>query len=357
MLAPDEIESQEAVAGVAGGVMHLSAFAESCQSATIGRLSPQPVWLDEITAMLQRTQQAAMAWFNQQPHIVPPIREAIADYQSLFDGVAQGLNPKTTDRKTWETMLGDMRDQLNQGAEAIDAAQLKLQNVYGSFSQVHDDLRDALKQAWTEHEDAHDALTQIAGHIGSLYAQLGALTQEVTVKDYESGKIVFETVADIIIPIFKAGEAEISFMSIGLSLFSVGVSLYSSISGNEEINQTISELREALNEQSDEIQALAATNAALELLDALDQSYLDVVKTRVPQMSSFLRGEASKIGAVLGSFNDPSSNGELLTLNAAKIVWDQLAALAQQIGAGAGQDGGTIVLSPGKQIAQRASGE
>jgi predicted nuclease with TOPRIM domain len=358
MLAPNQIDSEEDVAAAASGLAHVTAFARSCQSIAIGKLSPQPGWLDEITATLQRTQQTAMDWFDQQPDIVPAMREAFGQYQSLFSAVTTDVNPKTTDATTWEQMLRGMHDQLIASAANIDTTQQKMKNVYDAFAEVHTDIRDAIQQAWAQHEEAHDALTRIAGQIGALYEQLGALSQEASASEYESGKKVVDTVAEIVMPIFKEVEEDISFVSIGFSLLSIGQSLFSTISANEEINKTLSELHDLLNEQSEEIQALAATNALLALLDAMDQSYLELVSNRVPKLSEMLRAEASKIttamsGLVSGA--NPATDADLLSLNIAQVVWNQLADLAQKIGSGADEDGGTITLSPKTQTAAKAA--
>jgi hypothetical protein len=358
MLAPNLLDAQDDLAAAADILRQVGAFVDSCQSAAVGRLDPQPPWLDNVTATLVRCREVATDWYNSQQAIVTPITTAYITYASTMAGVTTAMNPMPSDADAWMPLLDELQAILEANTRAVIAAQLEMDRLQQGLRGAHSALRDALAQAWQAHEGAHAALQNIAAAIGVLYGRLGELGARATAPDLAAGRTLVETTAKITFAIAMEGAgAAIPFVGIGLAVLSVGQSAYALVAGDNQIQQTLDTLYTLLNQQSQEVRALAATGAVLALLDAMDQGYTSAAQ-HLPRLNSLWDTEAAKIGMVRQAMRAnvrPGDMTELASLPTALTVWHQLASVASGIATQQVERGPTVELTPRPLSAAKVS--
>jgi hypothetical protein len=346
MLCPHLLDAQNDIVAVANLSRRITAFTRSLGSVDVGKLSPQPSWLDSVTAEIGRAQEAADQWRTAKPEIIAPAVGAYMDYRSRFEGIARTI-PLSSDRATWTAALGRLKKQLTANATTVLQAQAKMAEVRDALTGIHAELQAALQRAEDAHEKEHEALTDLKGKTVALTSRLTQLTDEVTSPDIEAGKTLFDTVAKVSLPVFtQTGEA-IPFLSIVFSVISVGKSMYTLIQTDQEIRETLDQLREAMGKQAQEIQALALTHGLADLLQSLDESNHQALE-KFPELARMWTNEADKVGGVIDALatgSDPQLNTSLVAMDPAVATWNTLADLAENIVTRSEESGGTVELS------------
>src|SRR6476659_2746222 len=119
LLAPNLLDAQDDLAAAADILRRVGAFVDSCQSATLGRLDPQPLWLDDVTAALARCRDVATDWYNKQQAIIAPIATGYINYVSTMASVAATMRPLPPDAEAWMPLLDELQATLRANADAV----------------------------------------------------------------------------------------------------------------------------------------------------------------------------------------------------------------------------------------------
>ena len=348
MLCPNLDDARADLVTAANIFRRLTAFAGSCESAQIGSLSPQPQWITDIIAALKNASQAAGQWYQLQPQIISAVASAFVDYKNLFAAAVQIANP-FPDTANWIESLQGLQTELQDCAAAIAKIQTSMDVIYQDFQAVNDSVKTCLDETWKAHDQAYLALSSIAYSIGQINTRLQTLTQDVTEDDLSEGMTLFETVGTVALPIFTGAAEAIPFVSIGLSVFGVGQSLYSTIVTDSEINQSLAQLTSLMEQQSAEVQAIGASNAALTLLTSLEDAYT-TANQHLPRLSALWEEEAAKVGIAIEALQagaDPSKMDDLVHLADAQPVWVELGEMGNSIATQPVQKTQAISLQPG----------
>jgi hypothetical protein len=328
MLCPILDDASGDLATAANIFRRLSGFARAAESATIGALSPDPQWLVDVRNTMKTGSQAAGDWYALSPAIVASIGTALADYQSLFDA-SVGQTGASTSAGDWVQILQALQTDAEGHATAIDAAQAKMDTIYQDLKKVHDSILATMNETWQEHDADYGALAATSYSIAGLYDQLDQLNVDMTAADMAAGKTLFQTIASVTIPVFQGVAESIPFVGIGLSVFSVGQSIYTMVVTDQAVTSTLNQLGTLLVQRDQEIQAIGATNAALALLQALRESY-ETASQHLPRMRALWTNEAAKLAIVaeaVAAGAVPAKLTELTGIAAAQSVWDQLGAI------------------------------
>lgn len=346
MLAPSLLDVVQDIADTNNVFFAISGFAESCLTASVGRLDPAPDWLKDVDDILARCRTVATNWLNDRPNIISPLVASFATYASLADAAASTLGVAKADGDTWQTAIKAMIEAAQANSDTAKTVRDLVAKNHAEFSAAHEELRVALQEATDAQEQEHQDITRIAGKLQSLFDRLEELGVGSSAAALSSGKAMVKTTAKVTYTVLVTETSEVPWLDVATTLYTTGNSLYDMIAGDAKIAQLLSEVASLMVALAKDVRALAVTHALLSLLNKMNEAYIGASQ-QIPRLNEYWDAEAGKMQVIVQALrNDLSPNLmlELKSLPTAATVWRQLATAAAAMTAPASADARVVPL-------------
>ena len=346
MLSPNVIHVSDQLAAARATINKVDAFAYASINTSIGKLSPDPDWLEQIRDQLKLLSIAGQQWQLEKPQIWAPILTQFGYYSSLFSRFAESRDELGNDTDVWLEALGQLKAALNTGEQVSRTAEEAFKVKISDLENVRKVMSSSLDKAWAKLGAEEERMIDLATLVTSLQDQVNRLQEDLNSTGISGGKDYVSSSVSIIYTLVSKAGVEVPYLSIASLVFSTGKLFYDVIVSDAKIKETIDKVVEARNQLSNAAQAAAMTKAVIQLIDNFDKSLLAVQK-QLPDLSEMWRTEKGKVTQAISSLNAGARPGQMVALKAMKgaaATWEQLAELARKLSRAA-QEGEHIPIT------------
>jgi hypothetical protein len=339
MLAPNVMHVKDQLAAAQQTINNVDAFAYASINTSIGKLSPDPEWLQGIRNQLKLLSISGQQWQLEKPEIWAPILTQFTNYSSLFSSFASSRDEIGDDPDAWIEVLGQLKAALNTGEQISGAAERAFRVKISDLENVRKVMSSSLAQAWEKLGSEENRMIELATLVTSLQAQVNRLQEELNTTGIDGGKNYMSSTVSVTYTLVSTVGVEVPYLSIASLIFSTGKLFYDVIVSDAKIKETIDKVVDARNQMSSAAQAAAMTKAVIQLIDNFDKSLLAVQK-QLPAMSEMWRAEKKSVMDTISALNAGAKPREILALtsmNAAAATWNRLSEFVAKLSRAAEQ--------------------
>src|SRR5215211_1647077 len=168
MLAPNVTHVSDQLAAARATINMVDAFAYASINTSIGKLSPDPDWLEQIRDQLKLLSIAGQQWQLEKPQIWAPILTQFANYASLFSSFADSRGELGDDKDVWLEVLGQFKTSLNTGEQVSRAAEEAFKVKISDLENVRKVMSSSLDKAWGKLGAEEERMIELATLVTSL---------------------------------------------------------------------------------------------------------------------------------------------------------------------------------------------
>jgi len=334
MLSPNVNAVVEQLAQAYSTVARVDAFAYAAMNSTIGKLSPDPGWLEPIRNELTLLSGAGARWQQRKPQIWSALMSQFHDHATLVSGVANVARDLGNDRGSWIELLTGLRESAARATEASKAAEREFADEVSNLNNVHTVLSSSVDKAWAELGQEHRRMVALAEQIGTLNERLSRMEADLTAGLISSGKSYVQSSVTIAYSVVSATAAvSVPYLTIAGLVFTFGKAAYDLISGDAEIEKTLTRIRGLSLEMSQGAQAAAMSKALIQLITGFDRS-LAAVGRQLPTLAQMWSSQEALVKAAIHSIDagaDPRSIIDLVAIKPAAASWETLSDFAHRL--------------------------
>lgn len=333
MLCPNVMHVSDQLASAQATINRVDSFAYASINTSIGKLSPDPDWLEQMRNQLKMLSFAGQQWQLEKPQIWAPILTQFTRYASLFSSFADSRRELADDKAAWLEVLGELKAALSTGEELSRAAENAFKIKIGDLENVRKLMSSILNKAWSNLGAEEERMIELATLVTSLQDKVNRLQEDLNSTGISGGKDYISSSLSITYTLVSKAGLEVPYLSIVSLIFSTGKLAYDVFVADAEINAMIDKVVEARNQISHAAQAAAMTKAVIQLIDNFDKSLL-AVQRQLPDMSEMWRTEKGKVAQAMDALHagaKPSQTVALTTMPAAAETWNRLAQLVRKL--------------------------
>ena len=346
MLAPNVMHVKDQLAAAQQTINHVDAFAYASINTSIGKLSPDPDWLQGIRDQLKLLSITGQQWQLEKPNIWAPILTQFSHYSSLFSSFADSRDEIGDDRDAWVEALGQLKAALNTGEQFSAAAERAFRLRISDLDNVRKVMSSSLEKAWANLGKEESRMIELAQQVTSLQAQVNRLQEELNTTGIDGGKNYMSSTLSVTYTLVSTVGVEVPYLSIASLIFSTGKLFYDVIVSDAKIKETINKVVEARNQLSSAAQAAAMTKAVIQLIDNFDKSLLAVQK-QLPAMSQMWQDQKKSVmetNSALNAGAKPRDTLALTSMKGAAATWNRLSEFVAKLSRAA-EHGGHIPIT------------
>jgi hypothetical protein len=334
MLSPDVNQLKDLLAQAYSTITRVDTFAYAAINSTIGRLSPDPLWVGEIRNELVILHAAGVQWQQAKSKLWAPILGQFPSYSTLFAGVADVAKQLGGNRENWIQLLGSLADSLQRSELATKAAENDFKLQVNNLNNIQQVFSTSIGKAWKSLAAEEERMIAMAEQIGTLSEQLSALEADLSANAISSGKSYTQSVLTMSYEVLTATAAvSVPYLTVVGLVFTAGKQLYDVFSTADHIHATIEKIRDLSLEMTQEAQAAAMSKALIHLITGFDSS-LAAVGRQLPSISAMWAAERQKVQGVIHALQagaDPESYLDLVALRPAAATWKTLSDFAARL--------------------------
>lgn len=348
MLAPNVMHVSDQLAAAQATINKVDAFAYASINTSIGKLSPDPDWLEQVRNQLKLLSYTGQQWQLEKPNIWTPILTQFTSYASLFSSFADSRAELGDDKDVWLEALGQLKAALNTGEQISSVAERAFTVKISDLENVRKVMSSSLDKAWAKLGAEEERMIDLATLVTSLQDQVNRMQEELNSTGIDGGKNYMSSTLSITYTLVSKAGVEVPYLSIASLIFSTGKLFYDVIVSDAKIKETIDKVVDARNRLSSAAQAAAMTKAVIQLIDNFDKSLLAVQK-QLPEMSQMWRTEKEKVTQAMSSLNAGAQPSQIVALrmNAAAATWNRLGDFVRKLSQ-APEQGGHIPITVGQ---------
>jgi hypothetical protein len=339
--------------------LRIDSYAQKSNSLMIGKLKEDPQWLVSVRGRVAMLGEAGAAWTQERPEIWGSVLLQFPEYTSVFGAVAEmKASGELKTKQQWIDVLEQtMLPQLKQAVAATDEAAVKLQTRLQSFKSIQPLLEESIEEGWAELEHEEKAMVEISSQLAHLQDLVASLERSISSTELSSGQSIVQNTVKTIYDIASEVTVSFSFLSMAASVYTVGKTFYSIISGIAEISETLDKIGELQLKASGQAQAAAATKMILRLVYEMELAFARIGNT-LPQIATLWRTEQEKVRSAISALRsgvEPSLYMDLVTVRVANTNWQAINSFAQTIITPKTEEGPPVVLNPQEPLSLQAS--
>ena len=325
MLAPNVMYVKDQLAAAQQTINQVDAFAYASINTSIGKLSPDPDWLQGIRDQLKLLSGTGQQWQLEKPNIWAPLLTQFTNYSSLFSSFADSVGEIGNDREVWLEVLDQLKTALSRGENLSRAAEGAFKVKISDLDNVRKVMSSSLDHAWRQLGAEENRMIELATLVTSLQDQVNRLKDELNTTGIDGGKNYMSSTVSITYTIVSTAGVEVPILSIASLIFSTGKLFYDVIVSDAKIKETIDKVVDARNQMSSAAQAAAMTKAVIQLIDNFDKS-LGRVQTKLPDMSEMWKSEKVKVMDAISALNQGAKPQTVAqtSMRAAAATWNRL---------------------------------
>ncbi|HEX8071129.1 MAG TPA: hypothetical protein VF546_14330 [Pyrinomonadaceae bacterium] len=326
MLSPNVMHVSDQLAAAQATINKVDAFAYASINTSIGKLSPDPDWLEQVRNQLKLLSLAGQQWQLEKPNLWAPILTQFSSYASLFSSFADNRKELGDDKDIWLQALDQLKGNLNTGANASRAAEDAFKLRINDLENVRKVMSSSIDKAWAKLGAEEEQMVALATLVTSLQDRVNRLQEDLGSTGISGGQNYISSSLSITYTLVSKAGVEVPYLSIVSLIYSTGKLAYDVIVADAQIKETIDKVVEARNQLSHAAQAVAMTKAVIQLIDNFDKSLLAVQK-QLPALSEMWRTEKGKVADAMSALNagaKPSQTMALTSMKAAAATWNRL---------------------------------
>ncbi|MGN6815645.1 MAG: alpha-pore-forming cytotoxin subunit MakB [Solirubrobacterales bacterium] len=355
MLSPQITVAEGLITDSFNQALSIDSYSLKSQSLLIGKLPEDPQWLVSVRNRVEMLSKAGAAWTQEKPEIWGPVLLQFADYSSAFAGVAEmkKAGALKTQKQWIEVLEQTLLPELRKAATTTEESAGKFRTRLQAFRSVQPLLEESIREGWLELHNEERAMTEIAAQLAHLQDVVSSLEESISSTQISSGQSIVQNTVKTVYEIAIEVSVSFSFLSMAASVYTVGKTFYSIISGIAEISETLDKIGELQLKASNQAQAAAATKMVLQLVYDLELSFARIVET-LPRLTTMWRTELEKVKSVIGALEagvEPGDYVDLVTFSVANANWQQINSLVQAIVTVKTKEGPPVLLDPQKPMA------
>lgn len=327
MLSPNVMTVGDLFAEAYSNIKKADSFAYAGMNTFVGKLSPDPDWLEPVRTRISMLSNVCATWQQQKPNIWSQILLPFANYYTTFSGFAEAAKDFGDDKDAWLEALDQLKQELTTAKSATEVAEGQFEMRIKNIKNVESLLETSINDAWAALAEEEKQMVELASEITHLQDQVDQLQDSITNAEISSGKSYIQTAVKISYTLVSTAGAEIPYLSIAGLVFTVGKLAYDMIVTDKEISETIDKIIDLRVEVTEEAQAAAATKAVIHLINNLDKSLLSI-QSQLPHFRDMWSTERDKINEAISAINsgaDPRYYFDLQTMPSAVQTWKTLA--------------------------------
>lgn len=345
MLAPNVMHVKDQLAAAQQTINKVDAFAYASMNTSIGKLSPDPDWLQQVREQLKFLSGTGQQWQLAKPNIWAPIFTQFKNYASLFSTFADSAKEFGDDSGVWVEVLEQLKTALGTGENISRVAEGAFKVKISDLDNVRRVMTTSLNTAWRELGVEENRMIELATLVTSLQDQVNRLQEELNTTGIDGGKSYMSSTVSITYTLVSTVGVEVPYLSIASLIFSTSKLFYDVIVSNTKIKETIDKVVDARNEMSSAAQAAAMTKAVIQLIDNFDKSLL-AVQTKLPDLSEMWKAEKLKVMQAISALNSGAKPQTLAqsSMKGAAATWTRLSEFATKL-SHASEQGGHIPIT------------
>jgi hypothetical protein len=229
----------------------------------------------------------------------------------------------------WSKTLGVLRAATSGHSDALRQVAAELASQQNNFQTASDRLDGALALAHQQMGAEEADIAALEVKLQSLFDRLQSLGASISSNDMATEQKVVSTVVSITYEIAVAGETAIPYLSVASVLFSIGNSVYTLVSTDEQIAALLDEVTVDMRQLSADARLLAMTRVLVGCISSLLHAYTAAMQW-APRLNSYWDAETGKFDELLEALRQGSTSGltDLASLGVADTIWQQLAKTA-----------------------------
>ncbi|WP_020653805.1 alpha-pore-forming cytotoxin subunit MakB [Massilia niastensis] len=350
MLSPAINTAKDLLTQALNEVIRLDKYATSADNIVIGKLPADPDWLASVRSRTSQLGDAGVAWMMEKPDLWATVLVQFTDYVTAFQGVAEmAQGGKITTSAQWVDLLSHvLLPQLGQAVALTNAVDVRVQKAMQRFSVIQPLLEASIDEGWTELAHEEQQMIKLASELTHLQDKVASLESSITSGVISSGQGAITTSVKTIYSIVTAAGAGFSFLSLGVSVLTVGKSYYDLVTATNEIADTLTGIAALQLQASEEAQAAAGTKLILQLVYNLQKSFL-AIQHVLPQISAMWNAELEKLQSVIEALQsgaDPQTYFEIFSIPTAAANWQAINDFAMAIPNLKREVGKPVLLNP-----------
>lgn len=350
MLAPAINTANDLMTQALNEIVRLDKYANAADNIVIGKLPEDPAWLASVRSRTAALGDAGVAWMMEKPELWSTILVQFTNYATAFAGVAQlAQSGKIGTAAQWVDLLNQvLLPQLAQAVAQTNAVDVRVQKALQRFSSIQPLLEASINEGWNELEHEEQQMVKLAAELTHLQDKVASLESSITSGVISSGQGVITTSVKTIYSIVAEGGAAFSFLSLGVSVITVGKSYYDLITATNDIADTLLEIAALQLKASEEAQAAAGTKLVLQLVYNLEKSFL-AIQDVLPQIAALWGAEQEKVQSALEALQsgaNPQTFFEIYSFPTANANWHAINDFAMAIPSIKREVGKPVLLNP-----------
>lgn len=359
MLSPEINFSDGLLTGAFNQTLRIDSYAQKSNSLMIGKLKEDPQWLVSVRGRVAMLGEAGAGWTQERPEIWGSVLLQFPEYTSVFGAVAEmkAAGELATKQQWIEVLEQTLLPQLKQAVAVTDEAAVKLGTRLQSFKSIQPLLEESIEEGWGELEKEEKAMVEISAQLAHLQDLVASLEQSISSTELSSGQSIVQNTVKTVYDIATEVGVSFSFLSMAASVFTVGKTFYSIISGIAEISETLDKIGELQLKASGQAQAAAATKMVLRLVYEMELAFAKIGNT-LPQIATLWRTEQEKVRSAISALRsgvEPSLYMDLVTVRVANTNWQAINSFVQTILTPKTEVGPPVVLNPQEPLSLQAA--
>lgn len=326
MLCPDVIAVSEDLAIAYAAIKRLDAFAYSCMNTSIGKLSPDPDWLEPIRNELNLLSIAAAQWQRKKPDIWSSMLTQFTNYSTLFSSTAEESRQIGNDQNAWIELLTQLSNALAVGENLSQASAGQLTLEINNLNNVQTVFSSSVDKAWAALATEEKAMIALATQVTALQDRVNRLEDDLTSGEISSGKSYVQSSVTILYTVATAAEVTVPYLTIASLVFTVGKMAYDVIVVDQEIETAINKIVDLRTNLSEEAQAAAMTKGIIQLINHFENS-LAKVGRQFPNLGTMWANEKAKVDQAINAIRAgalPKNMLALASMSVAAAGWATL---------------------------------
>ena len=274
-----------------------------------------PDWLTEAQDALKANVAAGVGWLDAAPAIKAAMVAPLIDYAAGFAAFAKlaVLSDSRDGVRELKRQLAEMSAKIDEALAALRAGTAPLQQVVAAFAEPHAQMIAATEAATIANASEQEEIVATAVKIATLEQTIADLGVEISSGIIDDEETIVENQIDILYGV-AIGASEIPFVGIGLVVISLTVSIVEDVLSSVEVNNALTELRQALADQFVEAQAASALHAILGAFTRLDDLYERAMQPG-PHLEMLWEREKDKLARIVEALDAHARPTEMQDLS------------------------------------------